>query len=49
MVKNVYFVSHEPDLEKDMKQEFSFFLPLIMLFGALLITMEYVYRNIEGE
>jgi len=49
MIRNVYFIPHEPDIEKEMKEEISFYLPVMILFGTILIVMEYVFRAMEGE
>ena len=49
MFHNVYYVPHEPDVEKEMKEDFSFYLPLIILFGTVLIAMEYMFRSMEGD
>ena len=49
MFHNVYYVPHEPSLEKEMKDDFNFYLPLIIMLGAALIIMEYVFRAMEGD
>ena len=49
MIRNVYYIPHEPDVEKEMKEEISFYLPVMILFGTILIVMEYVFRTMEGE
>jgi hypothetical protein len=49
MVHNVYFVAHPPDEEKEMKEDMQFFFPLTLLFGTILLVMEYYYRTLDGE
>ena len=49
IVRNVYFVPHTPDYRRELREEFWFYLGLALLFGAILIVMEYVFRTMDGE
>ena len=49
MIRNVYFVTHPPEEQKEMKQDMEFFLPFTLLFGTILLVMEYYYRTLDGE
>jgi len=49
MIRNVFFIPHPPEDEKEMREDFPLFLPAMLLFGTIFIVMEYIYRSIDGE
>ena len=49
MIRNVYFISHPKNKQEEMKEDLNFFLPLTLLFGTILLIMEYYYRSVDGE
>ena len=49
IVNNVYFVRRGVKAQNEMKEEASFYIPLTVLFGVILISLEYFYRITEGD
>jgi hypothetical protein len=49
IIHNVYLAPHTPEFREELKEDIDFFIPLTLLFGAILIVVEYILRNLEGE
>jgi hypothetical protein len=49
VVRNAYFIPHPPEDEKELRDDVSYNIPLALLFGTILIVLEYIYRTIDGE
>jgi hypothetical protein len=46
---NLYFTPHTEKYKKEQKEDMDFFIPLTLLFGAVLLVIAYIEQNIDGE